>query len=266
MKKIVKLSLALLVAIIMVGSTAYAALECNVSINTAKTEYSKNEEVVVSVNLSDIQSERGVIAFGATLDYDKDSLTLVKMEGKNNWSNPSYNEANGKLVMDRSNVTNNNETLLEITFKVNENSKQNTTVTLKDISVSDGTTPIKNISSISKDITVNEVVIIKPDSTTSDSNNNTVDNTNNNTSTETTENSSTNNTTTSNNQISNSNTTNSTSTNKNTVTITTTTDVSTSNGKLPQTGVDNNAVNILLFIATIAAIYFFVKLVRMRKQ
>jgi LPXTG-motif cell wall-anchored protein len=275
MKKIVKLSLVLLVAIIMVGSTAYAALECNVSINTTKTEYSKNEEFVVNVDLSSIQSERGVIAFGATLDYDKDSLTLVKMEGKNGWSNPSYNESNGKMVMDRSNVTNNDETVLAITFKVNENTKQNITITLKDISVSDGTTPIKQISSINKNITIKEETTTPDSGSNSDVNTDNNQNTNNNQTTGTTENTNTTTTITTNtntntsdnkNQISNNNT-NSTNTNKNTTTNTTTTTITTdssvSTEKLPQTGT-NNTIIVLLIIAVSAVAFFSVKLIKIR--
>ena len=82
MKKIVKLSIIMLViTICMVGNT-YAALSCEVNMKANKTEISKNDEFTVDVDVSSIQSERGIISLGATLEYDKSSLELEKILGK----------------------------------------------------------------------------------------------------------------------------------------------------------------------------------------
>jgi hypothetical protein len=173
MKNIRILVLSVLVTIIMMlGNTVYAAVELysTVSMQTSKTEFVKNEEVVVNVTLSDIQSENGIIAFGATLEYDKDSLTFVKMEGKGQWGNPTYNENNGKFIMDRNGGTTSNETILQITFKVKENSKANTTITLKDIAASDAIKLI-NKTSISKNITIKEETKQNTDSKTDNNQN-----------------------------------------------------------------------------------------------
>ena len=51
MKRVVKLSLVLLITICMIGSV-YAALSCNVSLQASKTEVSKNEEFTVDVNVT----------------------------------------------------------------------------------------------------------------------------------------------------------------------------------------------------------------------
>lgn len=159
MKKSVKLSIVLILMaciLMLAGSNAYAALTCNVDMNIAKTEYSKNEIFTVDVNISNISTDRGVIAFGATLEYDKDSLTLERMEGLNGWETPmaggSYNEDNGKIAITRGALGNNAETILRLTFKVKEDAKTNSYVELKDISVSDGT--LARISTIRKEITV----------------------------------------------------------------------------------------------------------------
>ena len=154
MKKIVSLVVMLLTVVCIMGSV-YAAPNCNVGITTEKTEYRKNDEIVAQVSISNIQSEKGIIAFGATLEYDKDSLTLLKIEGQNGWSNPSINNANGKFVMDRSDRVKNNETLLKITFKVKETSKQNLSITIKDVSIGDGTAPAK-INGAVRNITIKE--------------------------------------------------------------------------------------------------------------
>jgi len=153
MKKIVSLILVLLTTVCMMGSV-YAATNCSIALNTSKTEYNKNDEVVLELNMSNIQSDNGgVIAFGGTLEYDKDSLTLVKTEGQNGWSNASINNANGKFVMDRNGRNTNNETILKITFKVKETSKESLNITVKDATVADGSAPVK-VSNTVKNITV----------------------------------------------------------------------------------------------------------------
>lgn len=165
MEKVIKLSLILMLIMICVTSTVYATSSttktpsCSITLETAKSEFSKNEEFNVDVKISKIESERGFIALEATLDYDKDSLTLVDMEGQNKWTTPvkdlSYNEATGKLVIDKSGLAKSDEVILKLKFKVKENSKENAMIALKDISVSDATVPAK-ISVASKNITIKE--------------------------------------------------------------------------------------------------------------
>lgn len=156
MKKTLIFTLIAIVTICIMGNV-YAALSCNIGVQASKTEIKKNEEFTVNVNVSNIQSERGIISMGGTLEYDKDSLELVKMEGKNGWETPtegaSYNVANGKIAITRSGLGKNAETIFTITFKVKESSKQNLIVGMKDISVADGTQPIK-IAQAYQNITV----------------------------------------------------------------------------------------------------------------
>lgn len=154
MKRIIKLSLIFLIAMCIVGNV-YGVLKCNVDIATAKTEYSKNDEFTVDINLANVNADKGIIALGGTLEYDKNSLTLVKMEGKSEWTKPSYNEVNGKFIMDRDSVGTSNETAFTITFKVNEGSKRNLTIALKNISISDGSETHK-INLVEKNITIKD--------------------------------------------------------------------------------------------------------------
>lgn len=167
MKKIVKLSLIFLIAICIVGNV-YAILNCNIDIKTNKSQYSKNEEFTVNINLSNVKADKGIIAFGGTLEYDKDSLTLVKMEGKSNWSNPSYNEQNGKFVLDRGSVTKSDETTFQITFKVKDTKKSTSVISLKNVTISDGT-ETKKIELVDKSITIKGGTS-NPDSTPGDDN------------------------------------------------------------------------------------------------
>ena len=145
MKKIISMALILLVAISIVGNV-YAA-SCKVTLSTPKTELSKGDKFDVDVTVSDIDSEKGVMALLATLEYDKDSLNLVEMKQQNNWAKPEYNEANGKFVMEKGDYVKNKETVLKITFEVKSESKADTKVTLKDISTSDATEDIKSENS-----------------------------------------------------------------------------------------------------------------------
>lgn len=158
MKKVLSLVLLFLMMMSIMG-TVNAAFTCKVSMQMEKTEFKKGDEFTVDINISDIQSERGVISLGATLEYDKDSLTLVKMEGQNGWESPSvgssYNEANGKIAITRNGLGNNNETIFKITFKVKEGAKKNILITLRNITLADGTSPL-SVEKVYKNITIQE--------------------------------------------------------------------------------------------------------------
>lgn len=158
MKKVIKLSLIVMLGIIVCMTSNVYALSCNVNLGTSKTEYSTDEEIVVNVNISNIKSDKGVISFGGLLEYDKDSLTLVKMEGKNGWETPTeaatYNSANGKIAITRSGLGKSNETMIAITFKVKPTSAPTVKIALKDVTVSDS--DLADIGTIEKTITIVE--------------------------------------------------------------------------------------------------------------
>lgn len=168
MKKILYLSLILLITM-GIMSNVYAAPACNMSAKTSKDVFDKEEVFTIDFVVSDIQSERGIIAIGATLEYDKDSLTLVKMEGQNDWETPvngiSYNEANGEMAINKGGLGKSDETFLRITFKVNKESKQNPTISLSNIKVGDGTTPA-TVNTVNKTITVNGGITSNPSQNT----------------------------------------------------------------------------------------------------
>lgn len=249
MKKIMILSFMLVMILGIMGNGVQAALSCNMSVQASKTELTKNEVFTVNVNLSNIQSEKGVIALQATLEYDKNSLELMEMEGKNGWETPkdnkTYNAANGKIAIDRDEPGNSAETVFSITFRVKESSKQNLLVSLRDIVVADGTKPAK-ISQTSQNLTVtdgaqNPVPQPDPDEPDVNPGDNNTTNTNNNGS------------------IIGGNT------NKNVTTNTAGKNVST-NGRLPKAG--NNGVIFITIIGLIAivAVIFFLKMRLLNKE
>ncbi len=156
MKKILKLSIVLLIICIVMTGNVFA-MECNTSIESQKTGFEVNEEFKVDFCISDIKSNRGAISLQGTLEYDKDSLTLIKIEGKNGWETPtdgaSYNKENGKFAIVRSGAGKNDEVILSITFKVKERAKQNLSINLKDVAIADGDGMAK-FANISKAITI----------------------------------------------------------------------------------------------------------------
>lgn len=248
MKKIGKISLILLMILCMM--TSVYAVSCSMSLQTAKNEFNKNDEVVVDVAISSIETPEGIIGLKATLEYNKNSLSYVGMTGENGWSTPSYNEANGILVMDRNALVNSPETILKITFKVKDQSAtQNATITLKDITVSGG----ESTGDISVPEMTKTITITKPDNS---QNNNTTNN-------NTTNNNVTNNITNNSNHNSNQTTNKNTNTTENPSIVANTTNSNQNNsmttGILPKAGV-TNIILIVLAGALILAIIFYVKI------
>ncbi len=165
-RKIIALSLILVILTLV--SNVYAASKFEVNLSTEKSEYNKNDEFEVDVKVRNIQDEKGIIALGGTLEYDKNSLELVKMEAQGDWTKPSYNEDNGKFVADRDkNYATKDESVFKITFKVKEESKKDITITLKDISASNGEEDIKT-DNVSKVITIKNSTV--PDTKPGDNN------------------------------------------------------------------------------------------------
>ncbi|MCI8384067.1 MAG: hypothetical protein HFJ33_04295 [Clostridia bacterium] len=261
MKKIVKLVFVLLIAIFIMGNV-YASLSCEVSVKASKTEMERNQEFTVDFNIAKIQSERGVISLGATLEYDKDSLELIKLEGKNGWETPtegaSFNESNGKIAITRSGLGNADETIFTATFKVKEASKQNLMITLKNITVADGTKPAK-IQLAYQNITVKDgdsnPLPQPPDENTNTNPGQNTTNTNNGTNTNI--NTITNITTNSSGNKDNNKTTTTNTLNKNTM----------NNGSLPKAGEATAMVFLgLIVVAGVVAGFFFVKMKIINKE
>lgn len=249
MKGILKLSLIMLLIIMCWAGVVYAATSCNISLETAKSEFNKNDEFTVDVKLSNIQSERGIIALEANLEYDKESLTLVSMEGQNKWSSPvkdlSYNEATGKLVIDKTGLAQSDEVILKLTFKVKENSKKNLMIALSNIRVSDATVPTE-VKTAYKNITIKEGQDNNvPTPPGEDNNNPTIPPVEENPSNPSTPDQNTV-------QIPQTNTTNTTNT--------------TANGNLPQTGYDNRMLILFIVVAVVSVVALYIKVRKDNKE
>lgn len=165
MKSLRKISLVITMIILLVCifiSNSYATIRCNVSLSMQSSEAIKGEEISVYANISNISGTKGIIAMGAVIEYDKNALTLLSITGENGWSNPSYNESNGKIATTRNDYGTENETVIKMTFKVNETSANSAWVKVNNFQVSDGDGEI-NLGGSSKTITIKDKTTTNPD-------------------------------------------------------------------------------------------------------
>lgn len=143
MKKIISLSLSILLIICLMG-TAYAVSSCKISLKINNSTLVKDEEFSVNVVLSDIQDEKGIFGVSAILEYDKNSLEYVKMEEQQGWEKAVYNKDNGIIAIIREeSYATNNQTVFKITFKTKVENKSNVEIALKDVTASNGQKDIK---------------------------------------------------------------------------------------------------------------------------
>lgn len=155
---LVKISICtLLIILSFIIGNVYGESNCNIGLKISNTKVKTNEEFTVEVNATDIQSTLGIMAFGATIEYDKEILSIEKLEGLNDWETPingmSFNNETGKIAITKNGFGKEDEAIIKITFRVNKGSKKNQTITLKEITVSDGTALIKP-NEVSQKITV----------------------------------------------------------------------------------------------------------------
>ena len=138
-----KLSIVFIIVMLIIciaTNKTYATLNCNVSLSTPKNEVTYEEQFSVNVAISNLQTTNGIIAIGAVVSYDTESLILVGIEGQNNWSNPFHNASNGKITSFKNELSTKNENVFKITFKVNEKGKAKNSAWIKisDFEISDG--------------------------------------------------------------------------------------------------------------------------------
>jgi len=173
MKKVCIISVLIILSIVSIVGTAYAA-SAKVTMKSSVNECKKDEVVTFEVRLSNIDSEKGIIALGGTLVYNKDELEFKGISNAENWST-SYNSNNGKFIADRSDRTKDSEAVFNINFKVIAEEKNNVNVTLSDLEASGGNGAIKiSDASASVDIKATEQ---KPENTDNPENIDTPDNT-----------------------------------------------------------------------------------------
>lgn len=158
MKKLVKVSFMIFVMAIVISfsSTTYAAIQATVDLNTTKTEYNKDEEIIVNVDLSKLNADKGIIITGAKLEYDENNLEYIGMDAGEGWAEPAYNPSSRKLVVDRKTEYQTTEgNVLKMKFKVVSNKKEVSQIALKNIEVADGDEEVK-VNDANMTVTLNK--------------------------------------------------------------------------------------------------------------
>lgn len=165
MKKVLTV-LGIMLIILFVLTIEAQAFTYNVKLQPEKTELKHGDTVKVDVDISSISletSEAGIISFNAKLDYDDEIFSKVTAVGQENWSgvitySPSSKTLTGFIVSLESEVREAG-TVATITLTVADTAKvEDTTVTLKDVKLSNGVSDAVTTSDASVKFTVVEVV------------------------------------------------------------------------------------------------------------
>lgn len=159
--RIITITLIFLLVFSIIGKV-YANSSFTITMQASKNKLNKNEEFTVEVKISNIQDEKGIIAIGGEIDYDKNSLTLLKLESSSEaWAKPTYYNESNKFVIDRESLSKAEENIFKMIFKVNEESSQNPKISLKNVAASNGDEDIKT-SDTNIAVTINNGSSINP--------------------------------------------------------------------------------------------------------
>lgn len=141
MKKLITICLSL-VSILLLGSIikveSIFALSCGVELHSPKSNYTKEEEFSVTVNISNLQSENGIVALGAILDYDKTALDLKEVIGENEWV-AQIGKNKSKIVAYSGKKVIKDENVMKLTFVIKKDTTANNTwIKVSNFEISDG--------------------------------------------------------------------------------------------------------------------------------
>lgn len=141
-RKIVTLICMIVLIMATLTVTVFARISsASCTLSSAKQEYKKGDKVVVTLRLSSLNADKGIIAYSAKLDYDKSNLQYVSCSGVGNWTAPFYNDDSGILVADRNGDFSSldGEDLATFTFNVIGEEAENVKIAVTNIELSNGT-------------------------------------------------------------------------------------------------------------------------------
>lgn len=157
-KKIVVTLMILLLMLITTNINVKAATDSyNMGIITNKSTIEEGDSLEITLSLKDINvttGDKGIGAYQATLEYDKNIFEYVSIEGLNSWDTPIYNNGTFATTTKTGEVIKDNEYVAKITLKVKSNiSVENTTIKVVNITASAGAETIST-KDISKKISI----------------------------------------------------------------------------------------------------------------
>lgn len=127
MKKLVKIVSLMIITMFLMTINALAA-DFSVNADIQK----QDKEIILKISLGELEfTGAGMNGFICDIEYDRSVFEIVKEEDiktKNGWTDLTYNEENGALLLLRDDFTKNKgEELVEIKFKQKDNAKQGET-------------------------------------------------------------------------------------------------------------------------------------------
>lgn len=152
--------LAVIFSMILISFTGIiSASSFDVSVNPKEITAKPGETINVKVSLKDIDmSGNGINILEGNINFDKEMIENVDVEGENNWkieyNNDTNSDLNGKFLMIKDvNGMKDDEEILNLKIKIKDNIKKaNTKILLKDLTSNDGNNLI-NIGS--REININ---------------------------------------------------------------------------------------------------------------
>ena len=152
--------LAVIFSMILISFTGIiSASSFDVSVNPKEIIAKPGETINVKVSLKDIDMSRnGINILEGNINFDKEMIENVDVEGENNWkieyNNDTNSDLNGKFLMIKDvNGIKDDEEILNLKIKIKDNIKKaNTKILLKDLTSNDGNNLI-NIGS--REININ---------------------------------------------------------------------------------------------------------------
>lgn len=150
-KKILLVILVALMLIISNISFVYAD-SFNVTLASDKQNYAAGQTVIIKVSLSDIDSSIGLYGLSGALDYDTNVFEPITSDGTgnitstvsgitslNNWGNPTFNSSSNEFSLLTTSPTKSNQSIMQIALKVKEGAQLGKTVImLRELQASNG--------------------------------------------------------------------------------------------------------------------------------
>ena len=141
------ISIILTIILLLFTTSVYAANDSfNTSLSVNKSSVEQGENVIVTINISDISiesGEKGIGAYTAKLDFDSSVLEYVETNGTDKWEAPFYQDKQITGTTADGKVVDTNQNIGTITFKVKENAPVGeTTIKLTNFSGSTAETDV----------------------------------------------------------------------------------------------------------------------------
>lgn len=122
----------------ILAENSYAVLSCKVGLQTPQSTYTEGDEISVTVNISNLQAGKGIVALGAVVDYDKTALDLKEVIGENKWS-AQIGENKAKIVAYSGKKVIKDEAVMKLIFVVRKNiTTKSAWVKISNFEISDG--------------------------------------------------------------------------------------------------------------------------------